>query len=292
MNIQKAEKFITETARPIELAEFLCCFQGGSPGAVAEALKPYQNPDGGFGHALEPDNWNPQSTPITTNTALGILFRTGALDTTSDMAQGMARYLKSSMDRATGCWPFAIASNKNHPHAIWWEQEGDGISGWNPTVSLAAFLVCMGEDACRETVRKAFTALEQEKNGDALKCYILAYELLKKQGLEDVIDLSRARQVIQDAAEEAVCKDTAKYGVEYVVTPSWFGGAYLPESLRPQIQAELDSLGKSQQEDGGFDITWQWYTPYEEEFAQARAWWRPRVTMEKLSFYQAWGRKA
>ena len=39
--------------------------------------------------------------------------------------------------------------------------------------------------------------------------------------------------------------------------------------------------------DGGFDITWQWYTPYEQEYKQARDWWRPRVTMEKLGFYLA-----
>ena len=51
------------------------------------------------------------------------------------------------------------------------------------------------------------------------------------------------------------------------------------------IQAELDLLGRQQLEDGGFDITWQWYTPFEEAFKQARDWWRPRVTLEKLRFF-------
>ena len=37
-------------------------------------------------------------------------------------------------------------------------------------------------------------------------------------------------------------------------------------------------------EDGGFDITWKWYTPYPEAYEQARAWWRPRITIEKLLF--------
>ena len=37
-------------------------------------------------------------------------------------------------------------------------------------------------------------------------------------------------------------------------------------------------------EDGGFDTTWKWYTPYTDEYEQARAWWRPRITIEKLLF--------
>ena len=46
-----------------------------------------------------------------------------------------------------------------------------------------------------------------------------------------------------------------------------------------------DILGSLQQEDGGFDISWQWHTDYE-EFAQAREWWRPRITLDKLLFYR------
>ena len=40
----------------------------------------------------------------------------------------------------------------------------------------------------------------------------------------------------------------------------------------------------SQMESGGFDIFWQWYTPYA-VFSQARAWLRPKMTLEKLRFF-------
>lgn len=288
MNTEKAKQFILKTARPVERAEFLYHFYNGPKEAVVEALRPYQNPDGGFGHGLEADNWNPASTPVTTNTALEILFRTGALEAAPDMLHAMAGYLRSSVDEERGRWPFAIDSNKNHPHAVWWEKNGEEITGWNPTVSLAAFLVCMGEISFRDTVKKAFGELEQKKGGDELKCYILAYGLLQKYGIKDVIDLGSSRQSICSAVQEAVCRDISKYGVEYVTTPSCFDRAFLPEILLPQVQAELALLDKLQKEDGGFDISWQWYTPYTEEFALARVWWRPRVTMEKLLFLQAW----
>ena len=54
--------------------------------------------------------------------------------------------------------------------------------------------------------------------------------------------------------------------------------------IKPLIAAEKDILGKYQTKDGGFDITWKWYTPYLDEYEQARAWWRPRITIEKLLF--------
>ncbi len=79
------------------------------------------------------------------------------------------------------------------------------------------------------------------------------------------------------------------YGVEYVVSPSWFfqgSSTFLIPDLLPLIQPEREALGKLQLEDGGFDISWVWHTPYKREFQQARKWWRPRVTMEKLLFYR------
>lgn len=288
MDVQKAEQFILNEARPIERAEFQYYFQNGSQEAVIEALRPFQNPDGGFGHALEPDNWNPGSTPIATNTALEILFHTDALEAAADMAQGMVRYLLSSVGAETGRWPFAVSSNKDYPHAVWWEEGEGGLPGWNPTVSLAAFLVYMGQDEYRGAISQAFRDLGQERASDALKCYILAYRLLKKKGITGVIDFDLARQAILESVQEAVCKDVSKYGVEYVPSPSNFPREFLSESLAPQVQAELSALGKLQMDDGGFDIFWQWHTPYAEEFQQARTWWRPRVTMEKLLFYRAW----
>ncbi len=287
MNIEKAKEFILATGRPIEQAQFRCVYEGGPASAVTEALLPFQNPDGGFGHGLEADNWNPNSTPITTNTALEILFHTGALDLDGEMARGMAGYLKSAAQKDTGLWPAVIDSNKDYPHAIWWEKGEFPI--WNPGISLAAFLVCMGEDSYRETVQRAFTELETVKDsGDGVKCFMLAFGLLKKFGPKGVIDLNRAYETLRGIVEKAVCKDTSKYGVEYCTLPSWFPKEFVPESLLPQVRAEMELLNGQQLPDGGFDITWKWYTPYEEEFETARSWWRPRVTMEKLLFHKAW----
>ena len=63
MNINKtyttARTFIYRNARPLDIVRWQYHFENGSKEEVLTALAAYQNADGGFGHALEPD-WNNQ----------------------------------------------------------------------------------------------------------------------------------------------------------------------------------------------------------------------------------------
>lgn len=176
---ESAARFIEQHARPLELAQYRVFFAEDDPNEVVKALLPFQNADGGFGHAREPDNWNPDSTPITTNDALLRLYDAGALDLNSDTAKRIAQYLLSGteFDPHAMRWRFAVSGNIDHPHAIWWERHGDGIFGWNPTVSLATFLVCMHAEGPWETLlAEAFDTLEQSgaSSGDELTCFRFA----------------------------------------------------------------------------------------------------------------------
>lgn len=294
MNKKAAIEFVLQNARPIELAVYKYFFENKSNQAVIDELSKFQNTDGGFGNALEPDFFNPNSSPIATNDAITTLFRVNALRRDFDIVKGIVRYLEShdSFDEDKKRWLFAIDSNKNYPHAIWWEKKGDGISGFNPSISLAAFLVCYGNrtSLCEEIVKEGFEYLEnaEEVSGDSLKCFLLTYELLKANSICDIIDLEHFKHLLCKAIDNSICKDISKYGVEYVPMPSdFFSGSYsefITPEIKPLIAAEKDILGKIQMEDGGFDITWKWYTPYPNEYKQARAWWRPRLTIEKLLF--------
>lgn len=296
LRIEDAKNFICETARPFEKAVYDVLYNHHSVDCALDELKKYQNEDGGFGHALEADNWNPNSNPIATNDAIIWLYRMNAIEVAKDMVNGIIKYLESqdSFDENEKKWLFSIDSNKDYPHAIWWEKNGSGIDGYNPTVSLAAFMICYGKrkPLYEEILCEAVSYLKNanEMGGDSLKCYLLSYELLKNNDITDIIDLEILKELLSDWIGRVICPDTEKYGVEYVTAPSdIFSGCYLEfasENVKPLIQAELDIIGNMQKEDGGFDISWKWYTPYE-EFEQARIWWRPRVTLEKLLFVQA-----
>ena len=294
MNENAAKQFVSKNARPLELAVYKYFFEDESNQTAIDELSKFQNDDGGFGNALEPDFFNPNSSPIATNDAIITLYRVNALNRDYDIIKRIVRYLEShdSFDEDKNCWLFAIDSNKDYPHAIWWEKKDDGISSFNPSISLAAFMVCYSNriPLYEGIVKDGFEYLEntEKVSGDDLKCFLLAYELLRMNKINDVVDLNLFKDLLCNAVNSTICKDVEKYGVEYVPMPSSiFAGIYLelitPE-IKPLIIAEKDVLGKLQMEDGSFDITWKWYTPYPNEYEQARAWWRPRITIDKLIF--------
>lgn len=298
MNEKAVKQFIKDNARPVDLAWYRYCFEEGGASEVITELKKFQNPDGGFGHGLEADYWNPASTPIATNEAVFRLNQVGALHRNDQIVMDIVRYLKSgdSFDCDKKRWLFALEGNRAYPHAVWWvpEEGSDGINGFNPTVSLAAFVVCFGMDDgfYADIVKEAFEFLEKAEklDGDSLKCFMLSYALLSNTGRNDIIDLANAKLVIKKLIYGAICKDVTKYGREYVSTPSdFFNGRfwdfYSPE-FEEMIYAEKNNLFRIQLEDGGFDIYWKWYTDYP-EFEEARKMWRPKISLEKLLFWDS-----
>ncbi len=296
MDTLKAEKFIKANARPLELALYNYYYENGTRGRVMHELLKYMNDDCGFGNALEPDIWNENSTPIATNDAIMTLFKIGALDEKSKWTDRIAHYLSSHdcFDEEKKRWLFAVDSNKDYPHAVWWEKKGDGIRAFNPTVSLAAFMCCFSDDKeyYARIMLEAFNALSEQDEmiADDLKCYLFAYELTERHNIGIIGDGGyNAKKLLCEKLEQVICSDTSKYGVEYVPLPSdFFCGVYrqfITDKIRVLINTERKLLGSLQREDGGFDISWQWYNDYE-EFEQARKWWRPRVTLDKLLFYR------
>lgn len=293
IDLNKAVQFIKSKARTVDLAVYEYFFEGKSNKQVIAELEKYQNPDGGFGHGLEADFWNPNSSPIATNDALITLMKTNALEDAKDMVQGIIRYLEShdSFDEKKKCWQFAIESNRDYPHAIWWEKDGDGVMGYNPTASLATFLVCYGKrnPYYEEIVQSSIKYLKemQDLSADSLKCFLLSYQMLKKNGIWDVVNLDEFKALLSERIETSICKDTNRYGVEYATVPSdIFTGMYhefFASGIRELAHKELEILERLQQDDGGFDITWKWNTDYS-EFEQARDMWRPKITIDKLLF--------
>ncbi len=51
--LENGKKFIYQNARLIDRRRFEYFFEGGTQDAVIDALRSYQNEDGGFGNALE-----------------------------------------------------------------------------------------------------------------------------------------------------------------------------------------------------------------------------------------------
>ena len=59
--LDAAKTFLATQARVLDRRRFERLFAGGGARPVRDAVAAYRNPDGGFGHALEPDGRTPAS---------------------------------------------------------------------------------------------------------------------------------------------------------------------------------------------------------------------------------------
>lgn len=101
--LEKARAFVLANARLLDRRRYELGLEGGSADGVIAALKAYQNPDGGFGNALEPDMRTSASQPVAVEQALWIMDEANRFD--ADIIAGIAAYLKSITVPATGGFP-------------------------------------------------------------------------------------------------------------------------------------------------------------------------------------------
>lgn len=92
---EKARAFIYRNARPLDLARFQYHLEDGDKAAVMQALSFYQNEDGGFGHGVEADCWNPHSITIHVGTACRIILDIDFDDADHPVIQGLLRWCES-----------------------------------------------------------------------------------------------------------------------------------------------------------------------------------------------------
>jgi hypothetical protein len=67
---ERARRFLMTQSRPLERALFEHRFEGAAVESVLGELAHFQNEDGGFGRALEPDLRTPGSSPLATGIGL------------------------------------------------------------------------------------------------------------------------------------------------------------------------------------------------------------------------------
>ena len=138
-------RWMHRNARPLDLARWQYHFESGSAEAVLQSLSAYQNEDGGFGHGLEADCWNPASAPMQTWAAACILRELNA-PKEHPIVAGILRYLAVAHILWMDCGRARFHRTTISPHAPWWtftERSGEDW-GYNPTASLAGFVLQYG----------------------------------------------------------------------------------------------------------------------------------------------------
>lgn len=294
---QQARKFIYKNARPLDLARWQYHFEGGSQQAVINTLMFYQNEDGGFGHSLEPDAWNPNSSPIQTWAATEILREVNFSDSSHPLVTGILVYLASGRHFSGRHWYSTIPSNNHYPHAPWWRAGSDHKMpvDYNPTAALAGFIIKYGDknsalyaQGCRIAQEAVRTYLEGEllESMHTVSCYIRLMQYIEEAGAADIIDFAALQAKLIKQTAYSITKDTDEWRNSYVCRPSHFflspDSVFYPAN-KEIADLECEFIVDTQLEDGSWQIPWQW-DAYPGEWAISKNWWKSHVIITKLLY--------
>ncbi|HTT29804.1 MAG TPA: hypothetical protein VMG37_15425 [Solirubrobacteraceae bacterium] len=276
-----AETFIWSAARLVDRHRYTMLFEDGAVEPVIAAIAAYRNPDGGFGHALEPDLRCPQSQPAATLSALETLHEARRLD--SVMASG-ARVWLAQISARDGGIPSALPGFESYPHSPWWSAEPGSML----TFALAGVLHAgriTGDDWLERATGWCWRAIDdanRKPTGYWLK-FACAF-------LDAVPDEDRARAALaslQPRIDPASFAPAA--GTE--------GERLRPLDISPRprsrsralfsdadIEAHLDEVENGQQADGGWMFDWLAWSP------EQTSAWRGFVTIRALTWLRDNGR--
>jgi len=106
---------------------------------VMDALLSFQNEDGGFGNALEPDLRLPNSSAIATEVAINIMTSLAIEDL--DIFNPIIDYLEKTFNHEKGYWVACPPEVDKHPRAEWWNFSNvDNFGKYNPSATLVGFI--------------------------------------------------------------------------------------------------------------------------------------------------------
>lgn len=275
-----ADNFVWSAARLVDRHRYALLFKDEPAEAVLEALRGYRNPDGGFGHALEPDLRCPGSQPVPTFYGLEILAEAGAAQ--GEMA-GDARAWIAGIAEPNGGIPQVLPGFEPYPHSPWMAP----APGSMLTLALAAVLHAGGSPDEGWLAQATDWCWNSIDTRDAPGGYWLKFALAF---LDAVPAEPRARAAIASLVDRAASATVT------------VGGGIEGETLRPldlsphphsrsrdlvteeQIQAHLDLVEAEQQPDGGWMFDWLAWSP-----AQTNDW-RGIVTIRALTWLRDHGR--
>ncbi|MET3698230.1 hypothetical protein SAMN05877753_10885 [Bacillus oleivorans] len=295
---QSARNFIMEHARPIDQALFSFFFEEGDKNKVLEALKKFQNEDGGFGNAIEPDFRLTISSPMATTIGLQVIKAVG-ISYEEKAVQAAIQYLIRSFDHEKQRWHAVPKEINQVPHAPWWEynieEDRCGVEGtWaNPSAEIAGYLHQHHHFVPKEFLDHVTDVAFQE--AVKLPEKIDMHDFLCYQRLLDALpehQKGKIKAILQKSVRLTVSPDPKDWGgyaatpLHIVISPS---SAFYKE-LQEEVEVNLDFEIKTINEDGSWKPNWSWFGQYEEEWKQAEREWAGHLTVMKLKTLKEFNR--
>ncbi len=292
---QNAVAFLRREARPLEQKLYNFHFENGPAAEVLAELARFQNPDGGFGHGLEPDLRLPGSSVIATTIAFQ---RLRELDTPKDhpLIVGGCRYLREQYNEAASSWAIMPPNVDEAPHAPWWTYGGDlSRSQANPRAEIAGYLHEYADHFPEPMRRKVGQVVVEHllDHPDDMPmhdflCYVRFYETPALPAAIKTTIVEKMKRV----ADRIVARDPEswkEYGLPPLSVVTSPGSDFAP-LFRAALDANLDFEIAQQTEAGYWAPNWTWGDLWPEAWAQAERDWRGVLTLNALKTLHTFGR--
>lgn len=308
---EEIKTWMHRNARPLELAVWKYGFEGGKKEEIIEELAFYQNEDGGFGNGVEPDCWNPESSPYATMTVIGLLREIAWIEeagTDHPLVEGIFRYLEGKKHSGGDGWHFVIPSNDGYPRAPWmtYDEKTNQEESMGVTAVLCSFILHYGDREselygravgyARSILEKVTGTQDFGEMGAGGVCLLLV-DILRcgLSGLFEPLDPERLLAGMAEVLDRSMERGPEKWA-EYTKRPSEFipsREAPLYHGNEEIVETELDYLVDTRNPGGVWDITWSWFAlgeKYPKEFAISENWWKANKAIGIMHFLRNFGR--
>jgi hypothetical protein len=298
----RAREFVFDQARPLERARLLFHFESGPARAVLDELAAYQNDDGGFGHALEPDLRTSASSAVATWTACTVLHEVGA-SADDPLVRRAVGHLVDTYDSAERRWWIVPPEAEDAPHAPWWTYADIGRTFGdcllNPTAGLAGALSeypsLVPPALLAELTETVAARLEvwADGPGDLDRGDLTSAELFAQARHLPEQMRRRAVAAMRRAAGRLVANDPQAWTeyrlqpLDVVQTPD---SVLAPAVAPASVAANLDYVLQQQLPDGSWPLTWTWVDVDPQAWQSAEREWKGVVTLYRLRNLRAYGR--
>ncbi|MGN9838772.1 hypothetical protein ACTMTI_11685 [Nonomuraea sp. H19] len=278
--LDRAENYLHLHGRLIDRLCFEALFRGGSRERVLDALRCYQNPDGGFGHALEPDLRGASSQPEPVEVAFWILDELDAFD--SPMVAAACDYL-AGVTAPDGGVPFVLPSVRDTLRAPWWQTDDDPPGNLVPTASIAGLLhkhgithpwLATATDFCWSRIAE----LKEIGPYDA-RAIVTFLNLIPDRERADA-EFARLREdILSTVAFDLNETGHVHFPLDFASEP-----LRLPLFTQDVLDTHLDALMDTQFDDAGWSANWLIWTPVVEHE------WGGYLVLQRLKTLRAYGR--
>ncbi|TFE04181.1 hypothetical protein [Jeotgalibacillus salarius] len=248
---------------------------------VIHALESYQNADGGFGHALEPDRRLIDSSVIETTVALQYLMQL-PIKPEHPMVSNALNYLEKQYDGEIKLFPIVPATVNHVPRAPWWNVNEAGETGFEKTPGNPSAEILGYFQRCRPN--SVFTSkLEtdvmnrlneiEEWDMHEIQCYYRLAELTPKKEVSAAI-IQKIFQLVQFTK---LPEEWQGYGLQPLqLIKKTHSPLY--DEFEDLVEENARWYAEQLNPEGYWNPSWEW-GQYPVEWAQSRKDWQSYLTV-------------